>query len=124
MVEQVIARLNYLGYMVDDSDQFGIQISVSNVLLHICNYCNLTELPASLVDVAVDMACGEFLAVQKQLGNLDDKLNLSVAIKACRLGDVDVTYTSEAGGNDINSLIGYLKKGREGDLVCYRKMKW
>lgn len=126
--ETVIQRLNTLGYVTTDSDDWLITFTMGKVTLKIQNQCNLSSIPEGLYAAAIDMTCGEFLFVQKQTGKLNETFNLEVAIKQVQAGDTNVTFAvgdgTETPEQRLNSLINYLTTKGEGDFVCYRKFKW
>ena len=70
--------------------------------------------------------CGEFLFTQKQTGKLNlDELDLTGAIKSISEGDTTVQFVeSESDEMKINALVKFLIGQGEGELVCYRKIKW
>lgn len=75
-------------------------------------------MPDGLREVAVDLACGEYLNGKYNAGQLD----YDTAVKNIRLGDTSVDFN---GSDDdlIKSLISSLL-GREIDFAAYRVIKW
>jgi len=126
--ETIIERLNTLGYVAADSDEWLITFSMETVTLKIQNQCNTSSIPDGLIADAIDMVCGEFLFVLKQTGKLNESFNLEAAIKQVQAGDTNVTFAIGDGTQTpeqrLNALINYLMGKGEGDFVCYRKIKW
>jgi len=126
--ETIIQRLNTLGYVTTDSDDWLITFSMEKVTLKIQNQCNISSIPEELFADAVDMTCGEFLFVQKQTGKLNETFNLESAIKQVQAGDTNITFAIGDGTQTpeqrLNALINYLMTKGEGDFVCYRRLKW
>ena len=71
---------------------------------------------------------GNFCFLKSRVGNLDDAFNLEVAVKKVSVGDTDVEFAigegSDTAENRLNQLIEHLRTSGEGELVCYRKIKW
>ena len=125
-IEAVLTRLAAFGYFPNENDAWAICFAVQKVENHIKNSCNVTSIPEGLFHIAVDKVCGEFLFTQKQTGKLNlDKLDLTGAIKAISEGDTTVQFVeSESDGMKINALVNFLINHGEGELVCFRKIKW
>lgn len=124
--EAVLKRLVSFGYDLKEDDSWVICFVVQKVENHIKNSCNTTSVPDGLFNVAVDMVCGEFLFTKKQTGTLElADLDLNGAITQIHEGDVTVQFANGSSDEDkFNSFVNYLMHNGEGDLVCYRKLKW
>lgn len=124
--EAVLKRLVSFGYDLKEDDGWVICFAISKVVNHINNSCNTNSIPDGLLDVAVDMVCGEFLLNKKQTGKLElTDLDLSGAITSLKEGDVTVQFASGSSDEDnLNSFLNYLLHHGEGDFVCYRKLRW
>ena len=125
-MEAVLKRLVSFGYELKEEDGWSICFASQKVENHIKNSCNTTSIPLGLVEVAIDMICGEFLFAAKHTGKLElESLDLDGAITQVHLGDASVQI---AGGSTdeskFNELLNLLLHGREGEFVCYRKLKW
>lgn len=75
------------------------------------------------------MVCGELLNMKFLTGSLDDLsgLNLEVrGVKTITEGDTTVQFadTDPSDAAKFTSLINDLIHGREGDLICFRRMRW
>lgn len=125
-IEAVLKRLVSFGYNLEKDDSWMICFAMQKVENHIKNACNTTDVPNGLFNVAVDMTCGEFLFSKKQTGKLElTDLDLDGAITQIHEGDVTVQFASGSSNEDkFNSFLNHLMRNREGDFVCYRKLKW
>lgn len=122
--EAVLNRLVSFGYQLQESDDWVLAFAIQKVESHIKNFCNITAVPNGLFNVAVDMACGEFLFCKKQTGQLEiSNLDLTGAIQQITEGDASVTFAS-SDDDKLNAMLNYLLHNGEGDLICYRKLSW
>ena len=124
--ESVLKRLVSFGYNLEEDDAWVICFAMQKVESHINNSCNTTSVPVGLYNIAVDMVCGEFLFAKKQTGKLElEHLDLDGVIESIKEGDVTIQFASGASDEEkFNSFLNYLLHNREGDFVCYRKLKW
>jgi len=125
-VTAVCNRLSTFGYTVTEDDEWLIAFCIQKVQVHICNSCNTLTVPDGLFYVAVDRVCGEILFSKKQTGQLSlDSLDLDGAITQIHEGDTTVQFASGLSDDEkFTLLVNYLMTEGEGDLVCYRKLKW
>lgn len=120
MLEDVIRRLEALGFKVEEADKWVLQFCCDKVENHIKNNCNLDAVPEGLQQVAVDLACGEYLSGRFNAGQLD----YEQAVQRLQLGDTDVTYaTGNTPADLIKALINDLQS-RELDFAAYRRLTW
>lgn len=120
MLDDVKKRLQALGFIVADTDNWILNFCIDKVTNHIKNSCNISVVPKELHEIAVDMVCSEFLAGKLQSG----QLAYDQAVKRIKEGDTDIEYV--AGLSDIellNVLIAHLR-GNEADLIAYRRLTW
>ena len=126
MVETVVNRLVSLGYTPTDEDTWQIAFSIQKTVNHVLNETNQSKVPEGLTEIAVDMICGEFLNAKFLSGQLDlSSLDLDGMIQSVSQGDTSVSFSAE--GSDeakLKGLLSWLIHGKEGDLICYRKMRW
>lgn len=126
MTELVVDRLVSLGYTPVDEDSWVIAFSAQKTINHVLNVTNCSEVPNGLTHVVVDMICGEFLNSKFMSGQLDlEGLDVDGMIQSVQQGDTSVTFSAE--GSDeakLKGLLSWLMNGKEGDLLCYRKMRW
>ena len=65
MLEMVKERLKSFGYELKERDEFALAFSIQKVENVIKNDCGTLSVPDGLVNIAVDMAVGEFLTAKK-----------------------------------------------------------
>ena len=65
MLDMVKERLQSFGYEIQDGDEIILNFSIQKVENTIKNDCNVSSVPVGLVNIAVDMAVGEFLTAKK-----------------------------------------------------------
>ena len=125
-IEAVLKRLDSFGYEIKESDAWMIGFAMQKVENTIKNECNISEIPDGLFHTAADMSCGEFLFAKKQTGQLEiGDLDLTGAISSIKEGDTQINF--DAGSSDesrFNQLVNYLMNQGEGDLICFRKIRW
>lgn len=126
ITEIVVNRLVSLGYTPTDEDSWMIAYSIKGTVNHVLNQINHSTVPEGLVEIVVDMVCGEFLNAKFLSGQLDlNALDLDAMIQSVSQGDTSVSFSAE--GSDetkLKGLLSWLIHGKEGDLICYRKMRW
>lgn len=126
-IEAVLNRLASFGYVIKEDDSWAICFAVQKVENHIKNSCNVTSIPDGLFHIAVDKVCGEYLFTKYHTGKLDlSALDLSGgAITSITEGDTSVSFADGASDEDrFNTLVNFLINQGEGELICFRKMKW
>lgn len=124
--ESVLKRLESFGYKVKIDDAWVIGFCANKVENHIRNSCNISSIPIELYEVAVDRTCGEFLLALKNTGKLElNELDLSGAITQLKEGDTTIQFANGSSEDEkFTMYLNYLLTKSEGDLVCYRKLKW
>jgi hypothetical protein len=126
ITEVVVNRLVSLGYTPTDEDTWVIAFNIQKVTNHVLNQTGHETVPEGLVEMVVDMICGEFLNSKFLSGQLDlTCLDLDGMIQSVSQGDTSVSFNAE--GSDetkLKGLLSWLIHGKEGDLICYRKMRW
>lgn len=126
MTEVVVNRLVSLGYTPTDEDTWMIVYGIEKVTKHVSNQINHETIPEGLVEIVADMICGEFLNAKFLSGQLDlNSLDLDGMIQSVSQGDTSVSFNVEGSDeNKLKGLLSWLIHGKEGDLICYRKMRW
>ena len=124
--EAVLKRLVSFGYDLEEDDGWVLCFCMQKVENHIKNFCNIDSIPDGLFNAAVDRVCGEFLFTKKQTGQLNiGELDLDGAVTSIKEGDTQINF--DAGSSDesrYNQLVNYLMNQGEGDLICFRKIRW
>lgn len=125
-VESVIQRLLSFGYEVTDVDAWTIAFTMQKITNQILNEINHPFIPEGLNEMFVDKVCGEFLMMKHDLGSLNlSGLDLDGAVQSIKEGDTTVTFSADGSPEaKLNELLSWLMHGKEGDLVCYRRMRW
>ena len=126
----IILRLASLGYTFnEEKDGWVIGFIIDKVTNQIKNETNFSEIPEGLYQIAVDMACGEFLMGKKASGDLDGfDIDLAVAILQKETqGDtsfswaVDKTLSEE---ERLDCLIEHLLNYGKPQFLSFRRLKW
>lgn len=129
MLEQVKKRLESFGYVLKDGDKAILSFSIEKVTNTIKNDCNVSSVPDGLVNIAVDMAVGEFLTAKKTFSPDEiEGLDLDYAVKQIQEGDTNTVFaTGEASltpEQRLSSLLNYLLVHGRDEFSCYRKLRW
>lgn len=126
MAKPVVERLVSFGYTPTEEDAWMIAYTTKGTVCHVLNEINHAKIPEGLTKVVVDMICGEFLNSKFLSGQLDvDGLDLDGMIQSVTEGDTSVTFSAESSDEaKLKGLLSWLMHGKEGDLLCYRKMRW
>ena len=123
----VLNRLESLSYTLKATDDWMIGFAVQKVENTIKNETNLDHIPDGLLNIAVNMICGEFLFSLKQSGQLED-FDLETAVKTVQSGDTTVTFAVEKSSmtpeQRLNHLLSYLINDGRSEFICYRKIRW
>lgn len=126
MTEIVVERLVSLGYTPTDDDTWTIAFSIQKTTSHVLIQIGHKTIPEGLTEIVVDMVCGDILNAKFLSGQLDlTTLDLDGMIQSVSQGDTSVSFSAE--GSDeakLKGLLSWLMHGKEGDLICYRKMQW
>ena len=125
LTEKVVCRLVSFGYIPTDEDVWMIAFAITKVQNHVLNQINHTTVPEGLMEVVVDMICGDVLNAKFLSGKLDlDSLDLS-GVVSVHQGDTTVAF--DAAGSDeakMKGMIAWLMQGKGCDFLCYRKLRW
>lgn len=125
-IEAVYLRLVSFGYTPTSADYWTAAFCCQKVENHIRNVCNIKTVPEGLYNIAVDRVCGEFLNGLKATGKLNiEGLDLSAAVTSIKEGDTQVSFAS--GGStaeQFSAFVSYMMSEGEGELICYRKLRW
>lgn len=129
MLRRVRERLEAFGYTLKEDDEAVLSFSVQKAENTVKNICNVSSVPDGLMNIAVDMAAGEFLTAKKTFSPDDIAgLDLDFAIKQIQQGDTNTVFATGEGSltpeQRLNSFLNYLlMHGRE-EFSCYRRIKW
>ncbi len=129
MLDMVRERLESFGYVLNAGDEALITFSIQKVENTIKNDCNVLSVPDGLINIAVDMAAGEFLMAKKTFSSGDIAgLNLDYAVKQIQAGDTNTVFaTGEASMTPeqrLSHLITHLLTHGRDEFSSYRKLRW
>ena len=129
MLDMVKERLQSFGYEIQDGDEIILNFSIQKVENTIKNDCNVSSIPDGLVNIAVDMAVGEFLTAKKTFSpDSIAGLDLDVAVKQIQTGDTNTVFATGEGSSTpeqrLNSFLNYLLTYGRDQFSCYRKIRW
>lgn len=126
MTETVVERLVSFGFVPMDEDAWVIAFNTQKTVNHVLNQINDTTIPTGLVEIVVDMTCGELLNAKFLCGQLDlEGLDLDGIVQSVSEGDTTVSFSVD--GSDsakAQELFRWLMQGKGCDFLCYRKMRW
>ena len=128
-VKMIVQRLLNFGLKLVESDNWIIMFCMNKAINHIKNSANISIIPNELYEIIVDRICGEFLFNKHKSNQLTlDNFDFDMAVKQLQEGDTTIQFAindgSETDEQKLTSLINYLINYGEGDLICYRKLKW
>lgn len=126
-VEAVYERLASLGYSVVPEDQGSVQYLIDKITNKIALNTNYVEFPERLLQMAIDMICGEFLYGKYAIGQLTG-MDFSAGIKRISEGDTTVEYAYGSGSKTPEErFVAYIDKLRKPDddmLAAVRRLHW
>lgn len=126
ITEKVVNRLVSFGYDPTNEDDWMIAFTIQKSVNHVLNEINHSTVPNGLVELVVDMICGELLNAKFLSGQLNlAELDLDGMIQSVQEGDTTVSFSTE--GSDeakLKGLLSWLIQGKGCDLLCYRRMRW
>lgn len=129
MLDMVNERLQSFGYEIQDGDEIILNFSIQKVENTIKNDCNVSSVPDGLVNIAVDMAVGEFLTAKKTFSpDSIAWLDLEFAVKQIQTGDTNTVFATGEGSltaeQRLNNFLNYLLTYGRDQFSCYRKIRW
>lgn len=126
LTEPVLKRLDSFGYEATAEDAFVIGFGVQKVENSIMNDCNVAEIPEGLMNIAVDMVCGEILGTLYRTGKLNlSSLDLDGALKSVTVGGASVSFDNDVSDDGkLNTLVSLLSNSGRGEFACYRKIRF
>ena len=129
MLDRVKERLESFGYVLKDGDEVILTFSIQKVENTIKNDCNVPSIPYGLMNIALDMAIGEFLTAKKTFSPDDIAgLDLDFAVKQIQEGDTNTVFaTGEASltpEQRLSNFLNYLLTHRRDEFACYRRLRW
>jgi hypothetical protein len=123
-VTTIKERLLQLGYTATENDDAAIDFAIRKVAEHIYNQCAITAIPEGLEPFAIDAVCGEFLGVLRNIGKLDETYNIEQGMSSIKVGDTSVNLDGKSRDELIDYLVSSLTNGLEGEMLCFRRIRW
>ncbi len=129
MLDKTVKRLEGFGYKLKAGDKAVLKFAVEKVTNTIKNECNVSMVPDGLMNIAVDMAAGEFLGAKKAFSAAEiEGLNLEIAVKQIQVGDTNTVFAVGEGSltpeQRFDLFVEHLLNYGRGELACYRKIRW
>lgn len=126
-IEAVYSRLGDLGYAVVPEDYSTINYLIDKVVNAIKLDTNYVDFPMELLQMTIDMVCGEFLQTKYALGQLTG-YDFSGSIKKITEGDTTVEYAYGSGSKTPEerflSLIKQLRTPDKSQIAAVRRLRW
>ena len=127
----VSIRLRSLGYDCNEpSDDVLIAFCVDKASTIIKNNCNINKVPDGLKEIAIDIACGEFLLSKKTTGqSLGSVIDLiATSARTIELGTTRIDFGASGSSTEsrLQQFIEALMhtKDLSSLLTRYRKLAW
>lgn len=122
-------RLHAFGYIMKPGDEMLLAFSLQKAESTVKNECNVSEVPAGLANVTVDMAVGEFLAAKKAFAPDDiSGLDLGYAVKQIQTGDTNTVFAVGDGSmtaeQRLDAFLDCLLTYGRSEFSCYRRIRW
>lgn len=129
MLEQTKERLKSFGYEWKDGDDVILAFSIQKVENTIKGDCNVSSIPDGLMNIAIDMAVGEFLTAKKTFSPDEIAgLDLDFVVKQIQEGDTNTVFAVGEGNltpeQRLNNFLNYLLTYGRSEFSCYRRIRW
>ncbi len=125
-IETIKEQLTAMGYECVEGDDFAIQFCIQEVEQYIKHFCNISEVPACLEHVWIDIATGRFLNTKKAMGKLT-AIQFQPLLTSIRDGDTTVEYNNSYNSDPEQLFLNMLDKminGHNLELLAHRRIKW
>ena len=121
--KMVCQRLSSLGHEVTGDGEWIINFLIDKTFNHIKTVCNIKDIPDVLTQTACDMVVGEYLSQLFVSGKLTD-IEIEQTLQSRSMGDTSMTYTN--GEDNATAFKAWLDglKNKDGELVCFRRLRW
>mgnify|MGYP003290381425 FL=1 len=124
MFNDVVLRLNSLGYTPTENDNWLINLMIRKVENYIKDFCNIRAIPKGLRETAINMVCGEFLIGKKAMGQLPD-MTFEAVVKQITEGDTTVSFgDSMSAEQKFDALMASMTHPDQAQFIRYRKLVW
>lgn len=118
--------LEEYGYTLGDGDAAALGFAADKAAAFIRNDCNVSEIPDGLFHLAVQRTVGEFLGAKLAFdANSIIGVDAGRVVKSVSVGDTSTSFEVGATPEQrLSAAVELLKKAGEGELACYRKIRW
>lgn len=126
LVNAAAKLLEGYGYTLRDGDAELLSFCVGRVSDYIKNECNISDIPDGLARLAAQRAVGEFLGA-KLAFNSGDVIGVDAerVVKSVSVGDTSTSFeVGKTPRERLTAAAELLKRSGEGELACYRKIRW
>lgn len=124
VVDNVINRLESIGYIPTEKDVFTIGFAIIKVIISIKNSCGIITVPDELNCTIVDLSFANILRTFSAVGKLDECMNLNDNVTVIEVGDTKVNFDNSNVSASLELLILELLSKGECDIICFRKLRW
>ena len=125
--DDIILRLDQLGYKVESDDYEQIDFELRKIINYTYNHCNRSDIPEIIFPRLIDRVCSEFLYYKKNSGSLNG-FNYDAVIKSIKEGDTTLTYAVGQGEdtpeNRFDSFVKQLERGYDKWITPHRRLRW
>lgn len=126
--QQIIDRLDQLGYVAEETDYNHIDFELNKIINYVINnFTRTSDIPEILDPRIIDRVCSEFLFFKKNSGALDG-FNYDAVIKSIKEGDTQIQYAVGQGEdtpeNRFDSFVKHLERGFDKWCTCHRRLQW
>jgi hypothetical protein len=123
-VKERLTGFNYT-FDVESGDLIYLRFAIKEASQHICNFCNVTEIPNELEAAAVDMAVACFLKAKRAAGALViEGLDFSGVVTSLKEGDTQVNIDGGSTSEAVFDAYIDALYNRDAELVTFRKLRW
>ena len=124
MKERLLLRLGGVGISPPAEDEALLGLLLDRAKAALLAQTGQKILPRELKEIAVDMAAGEYLLLQKHAGRLEG-FDQEYAIRQMSQGDTSITYAVEGSAlSPLEMLIERLRTPPETLVQKWRRMRW
>lgn len=127
VVEDVRLFLLQWKFKPSKDEEWLVAFQIRNTVQELCRLCQCKELPKALDSVVVQRAVGNVLLFLRQSGRFSALMTTEEAVKTVQTGDISVTFSVDGSLSQENLIENYIKalvESGEGELGCYRKLRW
>lgn len=128
LYDDIVNRLGMFKCEVTEGQEKTIQYLIEKTLNSINNYTNQNyneeNMPYGIYYIVVDKVSGEYLQIKRVTGSLEG-YDFTPLIKDIQEGDTKIGYSTSFSQADlIDGAINFLIKGKDDELIRYRRLVW